>query len=399
MASDTDGPMDFLTPALARLKEDGFYMSWPTLEAPQGARTILDGRPVINLAANNYLGLANHKDVRAAASSAIERYGAGVASARNACGNLPLHDELESRLAAFKGTEAALVTQTGYAANLGTLHALFGEEDAIVSDALNHASIVDGARLSRARVLVYRHGDASDAEAKMAQARKDGARRVVVVTDGLFSMDGDLAPLPELCVAARRHGAITMVDDAHSVGVLGPGGRGTAAHFGLKGKIDIQIGTLSKALGVMGGYIAGSAELIEWLEQRHRATFFSASTLTPADTAAGLKALDIVEAEPGRIARLRTRAAHFRKGLHALGFNTGAGEGPLIPVIVGEAGRATGLRDALLERGVFAVAVTFPIVARDAARLRVIVTSEHSEADLDEALSAFGEAGRVLGII
>ena len=345
MAIRTDGPLDFLTPALDRLKADGFAMQWPTLEAAQGPRTILGGRPVINLAANNYLGLANHKDVRAAAIEAIARYGAGVASA-------------------------------------------------IVSDALNHASIVDGARLSRARVLVYRHGDAVDAEAKMAQARKDGARRLVVGTDGLFSMDGDIAPLPELHAAARRHGAITMVDDAHSVGVLGPGGMGTAAHFGLKGKIDIQIGTLSKALGVMGGYIAGSGELIEWLEQRHRATFFSASTLTPADTAASLKALDILEAEPERVARLWSRAGYFREGLRALGLDTGTGEGPLIPIIVGEAGHATGLRDRLLELGVFVVAVAYPIVARDAARLRAIVTAEHSEADLDEALAAFKTAGQ-----
>ena len=395
MANRTDGPMDFLTPALARLKADGFTMQWPTLEAAQGPRTILGGRPVINLAANNYLGLANHKDVREAAIKAIERYGAGVASARNACGNLPLHDELERRLAAFKGCEAALITQSGYAANLGTLQALFDEKDAIVSDALNHASIVDGARLSRARVLVYRHGDAADAEARMAQARKDGAQRLVVVTDGLFSMDGDIAPLPALSEAARRHDAITMVDDAHGVGVLGPGGRGTAAHFGLSGKIDIQIGTCSKALGVMGGYIAGSAELIEWLEQRHRATFFSASTLTPADTAASLKALDILEAEPERVARLWSRAGTFREGLRALGFDTGAGEGPLIPIMLGEAARASGLRDRLLELGVFVVAVAYPIVARDAARLRVIVTAEHSEADLDEALAAFKSAGEI----
>jgi glycine C-acetyltransferase len=384
--------MDFLTPALARLEADGLIMQWPTLEAAQGPRTVLGGRPVINLAANNYLGLANHKDVRAAAMDAIERFGAGVASARNACGNLPLHDELERRLAAFKGCQRALLTQSGYVANLGTLQALFDEQDAIVSDALNHASIVDGARLSRARVLVYRHGDAADAEAKMGQARRDGARRLVVVTDGLFSMDGDIAPLPALCEAARRHGAIIMVDDAHGVGVLGPGGRGTAAHFGLSGKIDIHIGTCSKALGVMGGYVAGSAALIEWLEQRHRATFFSASTLTPADTAAGLKALDILEAEPERVVRLNSRAGYFRAGLRTLGFDTGAGSGPLIPIIVGQAARATGLRDRLLGLGVFVVAVAYPIVARGAARLRAIVTSEHSQADLDQALAAFDKA-------
>ncbi|MHA1537169.1 MAG: aminotransferase class I/II-fold pyridoxal phosphate-dependent enzyme [Alphaproteobacteria bacterium] len=395
MSDDAGGALDFLTPALAELEAEGLVMRWPTLEAPQGPRTVLNGRKVMNLAANNDLGLANDGRVNEAAAEAIARYGAGVASARNACGNLPLHDELERRLAGFKGTQKALITQTGYAANLGTLQALMGKQDAIVSDALNHASIVDGARLSGARILVYRHGDAADAEAKLAQARSAGARRLLLVTDGIFSMDGDIAPLPALCEAARRHGAITMVDDAHAVGVLGPGGRGTAAHFGLHSEVDIHIGTLSKALGVMGGYIAGPAALIDWLEQRHRATFFSASTLTPADTAAGLKALEIVEAEPERIARLCSRAKYFREGLRRLGFKTGVGEGPLIPIIVGEAARATGLRDRLVERGVFVVAVSYPIVARDAARLRAIVTSEHEEADLDEALAAFEAADKI----
>jgi glycine C-acetyltransferase len=396
MASD---PLDFLTENLAKLEADGLVMDWPTLEAPQEPRTVLDGRPVINMAANNYLGLANHPAVKLAAANALDRYGAGVASARNACGNLPLHDELEARLAAFKGVEAVLVTQTGYVANVGVFPALLGEEDAIVSDALNHASLIDSARMSRAKVHVYAHGDVADAAAKLKDAKASGARRIALVTDGIFSMDGDIAPLPGLIEAAESVGAFSYVDDAHAVGVIGAGGRGTVDHFGLKGRVAIQVGTLSKALGIMGGYIAGSRDLIRWLEQRHRAQFFSASTLTPADTAAALKALDIVEAEPERIARLWARASYFRDGLTSLGFDTGVSETPLIPVIIGDAAKTKALRDALMEAGVFAVAVTYPIVAEDASRLRTIVSSEHTESDLDEVLAAFARCGKSVGAI
>jgi glycine C-acetyltransferase len=396
MASD---PLDFLTENLAKLEADGLVMDWPTLEAPQEPRTVLSGRPVINMAANNYLGLANHPAVKEAAAAALERFGAGVASARNACGNLPLHDELEARLTAFKGVEAVLVTQTGYVANLGVFPALLGEEDAIVSDALNHASLIDSARMSRAKVHVYAHGDVADAQAKLKDARASGARRIALVTDGIFSMDGDIAPLPGLINAAEALGAFAYVDDAHAVGVLGAGGRGTAEHFGLEGRVAIQVGTLSKALGIMGGYIAGSRELIRWLEQRHRAQFFSASTLTPADTAAALQALDILEAEPERIERLWARAQYFREGLNALGYDTGVSETPLIPVIIGNAAKTKALRDALMEAGVFAVAVTYPIVAEDASRLRTIVSSEHSQSDLDAVLEAFARCGRALGVI
>jgi len=398
-ASTTHNPLEFLASDLAKLEADGLVMEWPTLEAPQEPRTVLDGRPVINMAANNYLGLANHPAVKGAAAAALERYGAGVASARNACGNLPLHGELEARLAAFKGVEAVLVTQTGYVANLGIFPALLGEEDAIVSDAFNHASLIDSARMSRARVHVYAHGDVGDAAVRLREARDAGARRIALVTDGIFSMDGDIAPLPGLVMAAETVGAFTYVDDAHAVGVIGTGGRGTVDHFGLEGRVAIQVGTLSKALGIMGGYIAGSRELIGWLEQRHRAQFFSASTLTPADTAAALKALDIVEAEPERIERLWARAAYFRNGLNTLGFNTGVSETPLIPVIIGSAAKTKALRDALMVEGVFAVAVTYPIVAEDASRLRTIVSSEHTEADLNEALDAFGRCGRSAGIL
>jgi len=395
----TSGPLDFLTDSLAKLEDDGLVMDWPTLEAPQEPRTVLDGRPVINMAANNYLGLASHPAVKLAAAKALDRYGAGVASARNACGNLALHDELEARLAAFKGVEAVLVTQTGYVANVGIFPALLGEEDAIVSDALNHASLIDSARMSRAKVHVYAHGDVADAEVKLKEAKASGARRIALVTDGIFSMDGDIAPLPGLIEAAEAAGAFTYVDDAHAVGVIGTGGRGTVDHFGLKGRVAIQVGTLSKALGIMGGYIAGSRDLIRWLEQRHRAQFFSASTLTPADTAAALKALDIVEAEPERIERLWARADYFREGLTSLGYDTGVSETPLIPVIIGNAAKTKALRNALMEAGVFAVAVTYPIVAEDASRLRTIVSSEHTEADLDEVLDAFARCGKSVGAI
>ncbi|MEJ2120226.1 MAG: aminotransferase class I/II-fold pyridoxal phosphate-dependent enzyme [Alphaproteobacteria bacterium] len=395
----TSGPLDFLTDSLAKLEDDRLVMDWPTLEAPQEPRTVLNGRPVINLAANNYLGLANHPAVKLAAAKALDRYGAGVASARNACGNLALHDELEARLAAFKGVEAVLVTQTGYVANVGIFPALLGEHDAIVSDALNHASLIDSARMSRAKVHVYAHGEVADAEAKLKEAKASGARRIALVTDGIFSMDGDIAPLPGLIKAAEAAGAFAYVDDAHAVGVIGKGGRGTVDHFGLEGRVAIQVGTLSKALGIMGGYIAGSRDLIRWLEQRHRAQFFSASTLTPADTAAALKALDIVEAEPERIARLWARADYFREGLKSLGYDTGVSETPLIPVIIGDAAKTKALRNALMEAGVFAVAVTYPIVAEDASRLRTIVSSEHTEADLDEVLDAFARCGKSVGAI
>jgi glycine C-acetyltransferase len=395
----TSGPLDFLTDSLAKLEADGLVMDWPTLEAPQEPHTVLDGRPVINMAANNYLGLANHPAVKDAAAAALARYGAGVASARNACGNLPLHDELEARLAAFKGVEAVLVTQTGYVANVGIFPALLDEHDAIVSDALNHASLIDSARMSRAKVHVYAHGDVSDAEAKLNDAKASGARCIALVTDGIFSMDGDIAPLPGLVAAAEAAGAFAYVDDAHAVGVIGNGGRGTVDHFGLEGRVAIQVGTLSKALGIMGGYIAGSRDLIRWLEQRHRAQFFSASTLTPADTAASLKALDIVEAEPDRIERLWARAAYFREGLKSLGYDTGVSETPLIPVIIGDAAKTKSLRNALMEAGVFAVAVTYPIVAEDASRLRTIVSSEHTEADLDEVLDAFARCGKSVGAL
>lgn len=396
MASD---PLGFLTDSLAKLEADGLVMDWPTLEAPQEPRTVLDGRPVINMAANNYLGLANHPAVKEEAAAALQRFGAGVASARNACGNLALHDELEARLAAFKGVEAVLVTQTGYVANVGVFPALLGDEDAIVSDALNHASLIDSARMSRAKVHVYAHGDVRDAAAKLKDAQAAGARRIALVTDGIFSMDGDIAPLPGLVDAAEDVGAFTYVDDAHAVGVIGAGGRGTVDHFGLKGRVAIQVGTLSKALGIMGGYVAGSRGLISWLEQRHRAQFFSASTLTPADTAAALKALDIIEAEPERIERLWGRARYFRDGLTALGYNTGVSETPLIPVIIGDAAKTKALRDALTDAGVFAVAVTYPIVAEDGSRLRTIVSSEHSEEDLNEVLEAFARCGRSLGLL
>jgi glycine C-acetyltransferase len=268
-----------------------------------------------------------------------------------------------------------------------------------VSDALNHASLIDSARMSRAKVHVYAHGDVSDAEAKLKDAKASGARRIALVTDGIFSMDGDIAPLPGLIKAAEAAGAFAYVDDAHAVGVIGKGGRGTVDHFGLEGQVAIQVGTLSKALGIMGGYIAGSRDLIRWLEQRHRAQFFSASTLTPADTAAALKALDIVETEPERIARLWARADYFREGLKTLGYNTGVSETPLIPVIIGDAAKTKALRDALMEAGVFAVAVTYPIVAEDASRLRTIVSSEHTQDDLDEVLDAFARCGKSTGAL
>jgi glycine C-acetyltransferase len=369
------------------------------LEGAQLPRTTIANREVINLASNNYLGLAAHPRLKRAAIEAVERYGVGVAAGRIICGNLPIHEELERRLAEFKGTEAALVVQTGYATNAGLIPSIVGREDGVVSDALNHASIIDGCRMSRANVRVYEHADPDAAERQLRAVREEGARRVLLVTDGVFSMDGDIAPLRELVEKAKQYDAVVMVDDAHGVGVLGEGGRGTASHFGLDGQVDIQMGTLSKALGVTGGYIAGSRQLIDWLWHRHRPYLFSASTHTPADAGACIAALEVLEEEPERIDRLWDNATYFRQSLKELGFDIGRSQTPIVPVIVGESLIASKLSERLFEEGVFATALVYPIVPRGQARLRTIMSSEHTRDDIDEALSAFRRVGRELAII
>jgi len=386
----------FLADEIAAMKAQGVFRYPRVFEGPQGPRAIIDGREVVNLSSNNYLGLANHPRVREAAIKAIEEYGAGTASVRSIAGTMSLHAELERRLAAFKRTEAALVFQSGFTANAGTVAAILGKEDVIISDELNHASIIDGCRLSRAQIKIYPHRDVAALRRLLEESR--GARRVLVVTDGVFSMDGDIAPLPDIVAVAKEYGAITMVDDAHASGVLGTNGRGTVDHFGLHGQVDIQVGTLSKAIGILGGYVAGSKLLIDYLIQRARPFLFSTSH-PPAVTAACLAALDILETEPELIQRLWDNARYFREGLADAGFDVSGSETPIIPVIVGEGDKAMRLSDRLFEEGVFAQGIAYPTVPRGKARVRTIVTAAHTRDDLDQALAAFRKVGRELGII
>jgi glycine C-acetyltransferase len=389
----------FLNEQVQSLKTQSLFMTYRSLQSAQVPHSLVDGKVVINLASNNYLGLTTHPRLKKAAIEAIKTFGVGIAAGRTICGNLALHDELERKVARFKGLEAALTFQTGYDTNAGFIPAIMGEEDAIVSDELNHASIIDGCRMSRARVKRYKHADPESAEQALREAHSEGARRVLIVTDGVFSMDGDIAPLPELIEVSKRHEAILMVDDAHAVGVLGKNGRGTASHFGVEGEVDIVVGTFSKALGVMGGYLAGPQVLIEWLKNRHRPSVFSSSTQTPAALAASAAAIDVLQEEPERIERLWIRTTYFRQSLAGLGFNVGRSQTPIIPVITGHSETATQLSQKLFERGVFASAIVYPIVANDQARLRLLVSSEHTTEDLDEALAALEKVGRELGLI
>ena len=390
------GALDFLRDRLAELEAEGMRLTIRTLEGEQRARTRYDGREVVNLASNNSLGLAAHPRVKEAAARAAERFGAGSGAVRTIAGTMTLHQELERRFAAFKGAEAALMFPSGFAANAGTVAAILTRDDVIVSDELNHASIIDGARLSRAEIRVFPHRDVGAADRLLARG---ASGRSLLITDGVFSMDGDVAPLPDLVEVAERHGAIMMVDDAHASGVLGPGGKGTVAHFGLDpARVDVQVGTLSKAIGVLGGFIAGPAHLIEWLKNRGRPFLFSTSA-PPAVAAACIAALDVLEAEPERIERLWENTRAFKEGRHRLGFDTGASETPITPVIAGEERAAQELSAGLWEEGVFTPAVVYPTVPKGRARVRTIVTADHTEADLERALGAFERVGRKLGLI
>jgi glycine C-acetyltransferase len=390
------GALEFLRSELRELDEAGLLVRPRTLEGPQGARARFDGRDVINLASNNYLGLAAHPRMREAAARAAAEYGAGTGAVRTIAGQMTMHRRLERRFAAFKRADDALLFQSGFTANAGTVAAILGKEDVIVSDELNHASIIDGARLSRARIEIYPHRDVPAADRLLDETR--GARRQLLITDGVFSMDGDIAPLPELVEAAERHGAIMMVDDAHASGVLGTDGRGTVDHFGLHGRVDIQVGTLSKAIGVLGGFVAGPSELVEWLVARGRPVLFS-TTAPPAVVAACSTALDIIADEPERIERLWSNTRAFKEGLGSLGFDIGASETPITPVLAGEAAAAQELSRRLWDDRVFAPAIVYPTVARGRARVRTIVTAEHTAEDLDRALSALERAGRAAALI
>jgi glycine C-acetyltransferase len=392
------GSLDYLKDQLAELEAGGLAIHPRVLEAEQRARTRFDGRDVINLASNNYLGLAAHPRLKEAASRAAAELGAGSGAVRTIAGTMSLHHELERRFAEFKGAEAALMFQSGFVSNSGTVAAVLTREDVIVSDDLNHASIIDGARLSRAEIKVFPHKDAEAAGRLLEETAREG-RRQLLITDGVFSMDGDIAPLPDLVEVANRHGAIMMIDDAHASGVLGEGGKGTVSHFGLDpSDVDIQVGTLSKAIGALGGFIAGPAHLIEWLVNRGRPFLFSTSA-PPAVAAACIAALDVMRDEPERLERLWQNTRLFKDGLHDLGFDTGMSETPITPVIVGEEMAAQELSRRLWDEGVFTPPVVFPTVARGKARVRTIVTADHTAEDLQEALTAFEKVGRDLGLI
>ena len=389
-------PLAFLGAELESLKQQGLYRKLRVLEGRPDAHATFDHKSVVNLSSNNYLGLATHPKLIKAAAEAAEKYGVGSGAVRTISGTMAMHMELERRLATFKHVESVVVFQSGFAANAGTVAAILTKDDVVVSDELNHASIIDGCRLSKAAIKVFPHKDV-DAARKILKDLPAGQRKLLI-TDGVFSMDGDLGRVPELCAVAEEFGAIMMVDDAHASGVFGKNGSGTVDHFKCHGRVDIQVGTLSKAVGVLGGYVAGSRTLIEFLYHRARPFLFSTSH-PPAVTAACLAALDILETEPKWIEKLWDHTRIFNAGLDKLGFNTGMSESPITPVIVGQAATAAKMSDALFDRGVFAQSIGFPTVARDKARLRTIVAATHTKDDLQYALDTFAGVGRELGVI
>jgi len=387
--------LDYLGSELESLKQQGLYRQLRILEGEQSHKTTFDQRQVVNLSSNNYLGLTTHPKLRERALDAVRRLGVGSGSVRSIAGTMDIHMELECRLAAFKKTEAVVVFQSGFAANAGTVAAVLTKDDVVISDQLNHASIIDGARLSRASIKVFPHKDVDAARRILAEL--PAGQRKLLITDGVFSMDGDLGAVPALCAVAEEFGCIMMVDDAHASGVFGKNGRGTIDHFGVHGHVDIQVGTLSKAIGALGGYVAGSRALIEFLYHRARPFLFSTSH-PPAVVAACIAAIDVLEQEPELIERLWDNTRFFKAGLTALGFNTGLSESPITPVIAGDGALAMKLSDRLFQEGVFAQGIAFPTVARDAARVRTIVTATHTRDELQFALDVFARVGRELGI-
>ena len=398
MATQTPTRLAWMQQELDDLKAQGLYNTIRTISSPQGAWLVVDDQRVLNFCSNNYLGLANDPRLVAAAKAAVDQYGVGPGAVRSIAGTMALHIELERRLAAFKGVEAALTFQSGFNANVATIPALVGKGDAIFSDRLNHASIIDGCRLSGAKIVPYDHCSPASLHEVIQAERAIGFRRGLIITDGVFSMDGDVAPLVEIQAIAEAEDLLLMVDDAHGEGVLGPGGRGIVAHFDLHGRVDIEIGTLSKAFGVMGGVVAGNATIIDWLRQRGRPFLFS-SALTVPDTAACLAALDILEDSTALVDRLWANARYFKAAMQTLGFDTGLSTTPITPIMLGEAPLAQQFSRELLKEGVFAMAIGFPTVPKGKARIRVMISAAHSQADLDQGLAAFAKVGRALGVI
>jgi glycine C-acetyltransferase len=387
----------FIDEEMAALQEAGLLIRFRTIQSPADAWMTVDGRRVLNLCTNNYLGLANHPRLKAAAQRAIEEWGVGPAAVRTIAGTLALHVELERRLAAFKGVEDALYVQSGFCANQAAIPSLVGKQDVIFSDRLNHASIIDGCRLSGAKIIVYEHCDPEDAE-RVIRENLSQYRRGLLVTDGVFSMDGDVAPLDKLCDLAERYGLLTMVDDAHGEGVLGRGGRGIVDQFGLHGRIDVEVGTLSKAFGVVGGCLAGKKRVIDYFRQKARPLLFS-SAVTAADTAACLAALDLLEESTALVDRLWENTRYFKEGMKALGFDIGHSVTPITPVMLGEAPLAQQFSRRLFEEGVFAMALGYPTVPKGLARIRVMISAALTRQDLDLGLAAFQKVGRELGVI
>ena len=389
--------LDWLTQEIDGLKEQGLYNRIRTIGSAQGARIIVDGKDVLNFCSNNYLGLANHPKLVEAAQEAMKKYGVGPAAVRSIAGTTDLHVQLEQRLAKFKGAEDVITFQSGFTANLGTISALVAKEDVIFSDRLNHASIIDGCRLSGAKIIPYEHNDAGSLEDAIKE-HASNFRRALIITDGVFSMDGDIAPLPALVEVANKYDILFMVDDAHGEGVLGKGGRGIVDHFGLHGQVDIEVGTMSKAFGVMGGIVAGDKRIIEWLRQRGRPFLFS-SAVTAPDAAACLAAVDLLEESTDLVDKLWDNAKYFKEEMKKLGFDTGVSETPITPVMLGEAPLAQQFSRELFEEGVFAMSIGFPTVAKGKARIRVMISASHDRDDLGQGLEAFAKVGKKLGVI
>jgi glycine C-acetyltransferase len=392
----TNDPLAYLAVEIESLRQQGLYRRLRVLEGEQKSAATFDGHQVVNLSSNNYLGLTTHPKVRERMLDAARRFGVGSGSVRTIAGTMAVHVELEQRLADFKKAEAAVVFQSGFAANAGTVAAILTKGDFVVSDELNHASIIDGCRLSGAEIRVFPHKDVEAARTLLRSLPV--SPRKLLITDGVFSMDGDLGPLPELCALAQEFGCIMMVDDAHGSGVFGSNGRGTIDHFNVRGLVQVQVGTLSKAIGVLGGYVAGSRMLIEFLQHRARPFLFSTSH-PPAVAAACVAAIDVLLEEPERIDRLWDNTRFFKSGIKTLGFDTGVSESPITPILVGDAALAMKLSDRLFDLGVFAQGIGFPTVARGRARVRTIVTADHTQDELQFALDAFERAGHELGLL
>jgi len=394
--------LSYLTDQMNELKQKGTHFSLRVLEEPQAPECVFDGKRVINLASNNYLGLTTHPKLREAAIAATKKYGVGSGAVRTVSGTMSIHMELEEKIARFKNTEACVVFQSGFAANAGTVSAILGKDDFIISDELNHASIIDGARLSRAKIKVFRHKDIAHAEELLKEVAGEPGHKLII-TDGVFSMDGDIGPLPSLCDLAEKYGAIMMIDDAHSSGVLGRNGRGTVDHYKVHGRVDIQVGTLSKAIGALGGYVCGSKELIDFLYHRARPFLFSTSH-PPSVAATCIAAFDVLEQEPELMDKLWANTRFFKKELGLLGFNIGgtttpASETPITPIIIGEGRLTMEFSRELFNEGVFTPGIAFPTVAEGKARLRTIMTATHTQDQMTRALEVLKKVGTRMGII